>query len=62
MLSLKDYGSSSEEEGPSEPTTDSTISVHELSKQFAVNAAPEVLPPVCFQIMYYNHYLVLINV
>lgn len=46
MLNLKDYGSSSEEDGPSEPNTDNVISVHELSKKFAVNAAPEVLPPV----------------
>lgn len=48
MLNLKEYGSSSEEEGPSEPTTENTISVHELSKKFSVNAAPEVLPPVSF--------------
>lgn len=50
MLNLKDYGSSSDEE-PSEnitsnSTIDNTINVNELSKKFAVNAAPDVFPPV----------------
>lgn len=52
MLSLKDYGSSSSsddeqpENASSEKPTDNAISLHELSKKFAVNAAPDVLPPV----------------
>lgn len=53
MLNLKDYGSSSEEDGPSESAPsetplDNAISVHDLHKKFAVNAAPDVLPPVSF--------------
>lgn len=55
MLNLKDYGSSSDDDGPSESvsietTMDGSINVHELSKKFEVNAAPDVLPPVS------NHY------
>jgi len=52
MLNLKEYGSSSDEEGASKDETnqetpfDNSISVHELNEKFAVNAAPNVLPPV----------------
>lgn len=57
MLNLKDYGSSSSddeqsENASSETPTDNAISLQELSKKFAVNAAPEVLPPVSFEIVY----------
>jgi len=53
MLNLKDYGSSSDEDGPSESVPsdthlDSSVDVKELSKVYAVNAAPDVLPPVSF--------------
>lgn len=53
MLNLKDYGSSSSddeqpENASTEKPTDSALSLHELSKKFAVNAAPDVLPPVRF--------------
>jgi len=53
MLNLKDYGSSSDEEDPSTNTSQETpfnnsISVVELNEKFAVNAAPNVLPPVSF--------------
>lgn len=52
MLNIKDYGSSSDEDGPLESIqpnsfVDNLINVNELSKKFAVNAAPDVLPPVC---------------
>lgn len=51
MLNLKDYGNSSDEDEssgnvPSESPLDNAVNVHELSKKFAVNAAPDVLPPV----------------
>lgn len=58
MLNLKEYGSSSDEE---DPTKDETlletpfyneISVDELNAKFAVNAAPNVLPPVSFSNIY----------
>jgi len=42
MLNIKEYGSSSDEEGP----LNNEISVQELNAKFAVNAAPNVLPPV----------------
>lgn len=53
MLNLKDYGSSSDDDGPSEDVSletpmDNSINVQELSVKFAVNAAPDVLPPVSF--------------
>lgn len=53
MLNLKDYGSSSDDDGPSEDILletpmDNSINVQELSVKFAVNAAPDVLPPVSF--------------
>lgn len=59
MLSLKDYGSSDDEDGPSENTqsvppetpTVNSINIQELSVKFAVNAAPDVLPPVSFKIL-----------
>lgn len=62
MLNLKDYGSSSDEDGPSEsmPSSElslgSSIDVKELSKVYAVNAAPDVLPPVSFQIIFFINY------
>lgn len=51
MLNLKEYGSSSDEESPSENVSletpfNNAISVHELNEKFSVNAAPNVLPPV----------------
>jgi len=56
MLNLKDYGSSSDDEGllVSKPLEilDSSVNVHELTKKFAVNAAPDVLPPVSFYMLY----------
>lgn len=49
MLNLKDYGSSSDEDGPVKSVAlELPINVHELNKKFAVNAAPDVLPPVSF--------------
>jgi len=55
MLNLKDYGSSSDEDGPSESISsetpiDNSVNVQELSVKFAVNAAPDVLPPVSSKI------------
>lgn len=52
MLNLKDYGSSSDEDGLSETPMDKSINVQELSVKFAVNAAPDVLPPVSFRNIY----------
>lgn len=52
MLNLKDYGSSSDEDGPSETPMDNSINVQELNVKFAVNSAPDVLPPVSFQNIY----------
>lgn len=54
MLNLKEYGSSSDEDGPSENIesktfTDSSINVLELNKTYSVNAAPDVLPIVSFK-------------
>jgi len=53
MLNLKEYGSSSDDEDPSKNTSpetpfDDSISVLKLNEKFAVNAAPNVLPPVSF--------------
>ncbi|XP_022164633.1 pre-mRNA-processing factor 17 [Myzus persicae] len=51
MLNLKEYGTSSDEEGPSKDETpletpfNNSISVQDLNAKFAVNAAPNVLPP-----------------
>ncbi|XP_050435610.1 pre-mRNA-processing factor 17 [Adelges cooleyi] len=53
MLQLKDYGDSSDEDESSKnklhATTstdaDTKISIQDLSKKFAINAAPDVLPP-----------------
>lgn len=64
MLNLKDYGSSSDDDGTSEgvsseTTMDSSINVNELNKKFAVNAAPDVLPPVSNHI--YNSLIYHIN-
>lgn len=65
MLNLKDYGSSSDEGEPSEsvPSSElslgSSIDVKELSKMYAVNAAPDVLPPVSFQNIFF--YILLVN-
>lgn len=55
MLNLKDYGSSSDEDDtsesvPSETHLDSSVDVKELSKVYAVNAAPDVLPPVSYKL------------
>lgn len=57
MLNLQDYGSSGSDDEhsenvSSEKPTDNVISLHELSKKFAVNAAPDVLPPVSFNNFY----------
>lgn len=58
MLNLKDYGSSSDEEGPTESVAlELPVNFHELNKKFAVNAAPDVLPPVSF-----SKYLLIINI